>query len=369
MTMNAPHKKSKGHVLIVDDFCDNLHLLTDLISTAGYYVRPVTNGKLAIAAAQAIPPDLILLDILMPEMNGFEVCSALKACEQTKNIPIIFLSAMTESENIIKGFELGAEDYIVKPFNPMEVLTRIKTHVELHTNRKKIELQNHKQHELIHVLCHDLMNSIGSVRTVLEIMAVDAENTMDYLKLIRDSVDNGIEIIELVRIITGLEEGKLVLDLDSYPLIELINTAISLLCDKFSKKQISTVVTIAQDIYVTVEYTSFINSVMMNLLTNAIKFSFENSRIFITAEQNQDWVFIQVNDAGIGMPRGLCEDIFSINKATTRAGTRGELGTGFGMPLVKDFVEAYHGTISLESWEKNDEGHERGTTFFISLPR
>jgi two-component system sensor histidine kinase/response regulator len=365
--MNYHHQPA--NILIVDDLPETLKMLTEIMTDNGYYVRPVTSGKIAVLAAQAIPPDLILLDIIMPEMDGFEVCKLLKACEKTKNIPIIFLTAMTDTENIIKGFELGAEDYVTKPFNTPEVLSRIKTHLELNLSRKIIEQKNHKQNELIHVLCHDLMNSVGAVRSFLDIIKIDRENTENYMDMIGRSISNTVEIIDLVRQISSLEEGKIVLELTSYRLKELIAESLEVMNDKFIKKSIQVIVDIADDICIRVESTSFVNSVIVNLLTNAVKFSFSQSSIIIKAEQTEDQVTLSIEDFGIGMPESLCNDIFKINKPTTRTGTAGELGTGFGMPLVKDFVEAYHGTINVVSHEKHPQNVKQGTTFFISLPK
>jgi two-component system sensor histidine kinase/response regulator len=365
--MNNHHKKA--NILIVDDFTETLKMLAEIMTHNGYYVRPVTSGKLAISAAQALPPDLILLDIIMPDMDGFETCRLLKSHEKTRHIPIIFLTAMTDTENIIKGFELGAEDYVTKPFNTPEVLSRIKTHLELSQSRKTIEQKNQKQNELIHVLCHDLMNSIGATRSILDIIKIDIQNNVNYMDCIEKSTNNAIEIIDLVRQISSLENGKLNLELKPYCLKELINESLAILDDKFIKKSIQAIVNIDETIYVNVENISFINSVVINLLTNAIKFSFSQSSIIIKAEQTEEETILSIEDFGIGMPECLCDDIFKINKPTTRTGTNGELGTGFGMPLVKDFVEAYSGTITVVSCEESPAHKKHGTTFFITLPK
>jgi DNA-binding response OmpR family regulator len=118
-----------GNIMAVDDKPENLKLLVNLLSEHGHDVRPVPNGKLTLSGAQAIPPDLILLDVMMPEMDGFEVCEKLKSYEKTKDIPIIFLTAKYETEDIVKGFDMGGADYVTKPFNEAELLARIRTHI------------------------------------------------------------------------------------------------------------------------------------------------------------------------------------------------------------------------------------------------
>lgn len=129
----------KGNILVVDDKPDNLRLLVTLLSEQGYQVRPVPNGKLALSGAKAIPPDLILLDIMMPGMDGFEVCRELKKDEVTKEIPIIFLTAKVETKDIVKGFDLGGADYVCKPFQTAELLARIRTHIGYKKAREEIK--------------------------------------------------------------------------------------------------------------------------------------------------------------------------------------------------------------------------------------
>ncbi len=359
---------NKANILIVDDLPDNLKLLTELLTTEGCQLRPSTSGKQALTAARAIPPDLVLLDIKMPEMDGFEVCRQLKASEATRNIPIIFLSARIESEDIIKGFELGAADYITKPFNPAEVLSRIKTHLDLYFSKKIIEQKNQKQRELIHLLCHDLTNSIGSVHGISRMIRQEKESLSEYDELIEEASSNAMEIIDLVRQLSSLEEGKLVVQLRPLNLKELVTQALSIVEEKFRRKNVEAIINIPADIMVNVESTSFVNSVITNLLTNAVKFSFSGSRVMVEAEQGQGQVCLTVEDFGIGMPVSLANNIFKVNKPTTRPGTHGETGTGFGMPLVKDFVEIYQGKIEVISQEKNDSVSKHGTKFIIRLP-
>jgi phosphoserine phosphatase RsbU/P len=130
---------NKGNILVVDDKPDNLRLLVNLLSEQGYKVRPVPSGKLALSGAQAIPPDIILLDVMMPEMDGFEVCKRLKKNNETKDIPIIFLTAKVETNDIVKGFDMGGADYVCKPFQTAELLARIKTQIGFKKAKEEIK--------------------------------------------------------------------------------------------------------------------------------------------------------------------------------------------------------------------------------------
>ncbi len=134
--------EAKGNILVVDDTPENLHLLVKMLGEKGYEVRPVPSGKLAISGAQILPPDLILLDIMMPGMDGYEVCEALKADERTKDIPIIFISALNDVLDKVKAFGVGGVDYITKPFQMEEVVARVETHLALRSLQKSLEEKN-----------------------------------------------------------------------------------------------------------------------------------------------------------------------------------------------------------------------------------
>ena len=133
---------SRPSILIVDDMQVNLRLLTQILTTRDYMVRPVTDGALALSAARAAPPDLILLDIVMPQLSGYAICEALKADARTRDIPVIFISARHEVLDKVKAFSLGAVDYITKPFQAEEVLARVHTHVTLRRLQQELETKN-----------------------------------------------------------------------------------------------------------------------------------------------------------------------------------------------------------------------------------
>jgi diguanylate cyclase (GGDEF)-like protein len=134
--------EKKGSILVVDDTLDNLRLLNDILTRDGYLVRPVPNGKMALSSAQLDPPDLILLDIMMPGMDGFEVCQRLKADERTAEAPVIFLSALSDLTDKVKAFGVGGVDYIIKPFQTEEVLMRVHTHITIRHLQQSLEEKN-----------------------------------------------------------------------------------------------------------------------------------------------------------------------------------------------------------------------------------
>jgi|JFJP01.1.fsa_nt_gi Response regulator containing a CheY-like receiver domain and an HD-GYP domain len=142
---NQPASKEPGNILVVDDTPANLRLLAGILNEQGYKVRPVPSGELALSAARGMPPDLILLDIMMPEMNGYQVCEQLKADEKTRDIPVIFISAINDVLDQVKALAVGGVDYITKPFHMEEVLVRVKTHLAMCQLPNKLK---HKNQEL-----------------------------------------------------------------------------------------------------------------------------------------------------------------------------------------------------------------------------
>ncbi len=355
-------------ILIIDDNPTNLDVLCNYLTKRGARVLVKKSGERGIDCAIKKQPDIILLDILMPTMDGYEVCRRLKREAITKNIPIIFVSALVETIDKLKGFELGCVDYVTKPIQVEEVLARLETHLSIISLQQQLEINNKKQKELTHILCHDLRNAIGQIQTLSELKKIIPDSTIEYDLLAENSTKNALNIIEMVGKLCALEEGKRLVDLRSENLQELIEQAIALVNDKLKNKNINIALKINKNIQVNVESVSFINSVMINLLTNAIKFSHADTQIIIATEKTKTHILLTIEDFGIGMPKELCTHVFDMNKPTTRSGTQGEIGTGFGMPLVKKFVEAYQGTIEVISHEKNSLNENQGTKFIITLP-
>jgi two-component system, sensor histidine kinase and response regulator len=359
--------KTKIRILIVDDTLKNIQVLGTVLKQEGYQINVAQNGKQALKLAEQVLPDLILLDIMMPEMDGFETCIALKALPQTAEIPIIFLTARTETESIVQGFQLGAVDYITKPFNATELLVRVQTHLSLKKSKDMLYHIGNERKELLHILCHDLANPMHSIISVLDIM----HNSDDFVQMrgfLLEAVKQGLDIIDLVRQMRALEERRLKLSrVELSPLIEVSHT---ILRQRLEQKNLSLELSLEPGLCVCVEEVSFINSVINNLLTNAIKFSHPSSVIHLAAHAlDSEWVQLSLTDHGIGMPPSLLENLFDVSKTTSREGTSGEQGTGFGMPLVQRFILAYGGEIQVTSQSIKDFPHDHGTCVRLRLPQ
>ncbi|MBF0288956.1 MAG: hybrid sensor histidine kinase/response regulator [SAR324 cluster bacterium] len=356
-----------AHILLVDDNPNNLQTLAEMLSEKGYRIGMAQSGAQALNAIELSSPDLILLDIMMPEMDGFEVCRLLKSSAEKTKIPIIFLTALADAEDVIKGLESGAVDYITKPFNITEVEARVRMQLQLKFSAEMLEQKSTEQKELLRILCHDLANPIGVVKTYLSLAEKNPEFYLKKKDSMRLAIDNSLETIELVRKLRALAENKTKLTLAAVNLETCIHDALSILEERFSEKHITPVVHVKTEDYVLAEKASFVNSVLNNILTNAVKFSFPGSQVLIYAEKDDDTVIIKVRDFGIGMPPELLENVFDIKQSTSRQGTHGEMGTGYGMPLMKKFIDAYGGTVEIASWEACDGHTDHGTEVQIIL--
>ena len=166
---------NKNNILIVDDTPENLTVLLQMLTKQGYRVRPALSGEIALKAVQADPPDLILLDILMPEMDGYEVCSVLKSSEQTAQIPIIFISALSDVEDVVKAFQTGGVDYITKPFQIDEVLARVRTHLEL----KNALHEKEESQLMLQTILDSIENTIVTVDAEMQI--INANRPLDAI--------------------------------------------------------------------------------------------------------------------------------------------------------------------------------------------
>ncbi|CAN2044858.1 histidine kinase [Candidatus Magnetomoraceae bacterium gMMP-13] len=362
-------KDTENYILIVDDSSENIQVINYFLKRNDYNVAAASDGQQALNMIAERKPELILLDVTMPIMDGFETCKKIKANPETKDIPVIFITAKAEPRDIVKGFKIGAADYVSKPLNFSELFVRINMQLKLKRSKDIIMRQNHEQKELLHVLCHDLATPFNVIKSLTTLLndCKDAELINELMKDLNRSSEQGIDIINLVRKMRALQEGDF--EITECDLKTALYESKFMLTDKFTEKNITCEIFINDDesLNVYAENTSLVNSIINNLLTNAIKFSFPDSKIIIRVEKENDKVLLSIKDFGIGMPQGLLNDIFDLNKATSRPGTNGEMGTGFGMPLIKKFIDAYSGKIEIKSFDYEESPDNHGTEIKITL--
>lgn len=375
--MNPDDEK---RILIVDDQSLILQAMT-LILEPYYTIVTAINGEEGLLAAHANPPpDLILLDIKMPGIDGYEVCSRLKADQDTRDIPVIFVTALDRKQDEIRGFEVGAVDYVAKPIVQKTLLARVHIHLaleeslqKLKENQKIIEARNAELDEMnqlknkfIGIAAHDLRNPIVSILGFTEVLLseeqLSTEDTRRYLGIISAACNKMLDLISDTLDVSVIESGELILNLGIGALADLVNERVQLFEPIATKKNI--------DIVKQLSYLgdswfdpSRVAQVLDNLISNAIKFSPHGTEVSVNLEEVGDLVMISIKDQGPGVSDKDKLKIFNRFQKLQNKPTAGESSTGLGLAIVKKIVDVHHGTLMLES----EPG--KGATFSFALPR
>ncbi len=355
-------------ILIVDDIPANLALLGHILKNFGYKVRPVPNGTLALKVAEKEKPDLIFLDIMMPEMDGFEVCRKFKENKDLSDVPIIFISALNETNDIVKALEAGGSDYITKPFKAEEVKARAATHIKLYLQTKELQKANAEKDKFFSIIAHDLKspfsNFLGVTQTLEEMLPVlSMDDIQSFASSMHKSATVLFRLLENLLQWSRIQRGLIPYEPMETPIKPIINEGVFMSQDAALKKEIEIIQKIPDDLN-TFSDKNMLLTVIRNLTSNAVKFTPRGGKITISANNTDDnYVEIAVKDTGIGIPEIMAKNIFSIDVKTSRDGTEGEPSTGLGLLLCKEFVEKNGGKIRLESEENV------GSTFYFTIPR
>jgi signal transduction histidine kinase len=361
-------------ILIVDDIPANLKVLGDILKGEGYKIRPVPNGSLALQVASREKPDLILLDIMMPEMDGFEVCRRLKDIPGLSDIPVIFISALNETSDIVKALKSGGVDFITKPFQAEEVVARVKTHLQLHLQSIVLLEQSRQMKELIatkdkffSILAHDLRGPLGGFMGLTELMADESfefsqQQQKQMIVELNESACSIFNLLENLLEWSRMQQGQIAYMPVTLNLYELVDGCITTLLDSIRKKNISVHVDIPKGRQVFAD-PNMLQSIIRNLVSNAIKFTPRGGDLSISTETSQNGrMVVVVKDSGIGMNEAMLDNLFHLNFNKSRPGTDGEHSTGLGLHLCKEFVKQHNGDIWAESTP------EKGSMFKFTLP-
>lgn len=367
-------EQSLNRILIVDDNPTNLRVLFEYLSgDQGYKIFIAKNGREALERTANAKPDIILLDILMPEIDGYETCRRLKEEEETRDIPIIFLTAFADAENKIKAFNSGAVDFIVKPFNQEEVLARIKTHLTISRQKRELEKKNSElaranasKDKLFSIVAHDMRNKLFGLTGSIEMMEMFFNELNDDEKRLRiremsSSAQQMYKLFENLFTWARMQTGSIEV------VTEKINVSrtVSELIDFFKPDAQAKGISIISDIDEkhTVMYDkNMLNFIIRNLVHNAIKYCNNGNMVTISCTENGGYHNISIKDNGIGMKKEICDSIFQIGVKTAAPGTRKEQGSGLGLIVAKEFAELNNGTLTIRS-EVNV-----GTEVVLSLP-
>ncbi|MBN1116938.1 MAG: hybrid sensor histidine kinase/response regulator [Bacteroidales bacterium] len=340
-------------ILVVDDVAKNIQLVANFLTQAGYQVNFALDGKMAISHAQNERFDLILLDIMMPEMDGLEVCEKLKKNPLTADIPIIFLTAKTDEVSISKGFETGGVDYIVKPFNPQELLARVRTHLKLKERERELWSLNQTKDKFLSIIGHDIKTPVGNIVSLGELLLnsgdeLEEEQKTELLIDIIESGRQGIWLLENLLSWTRLQTGKIILEPVQIIIEDVVVNNKKFIQPVADRKSISLVYQCDEDLKVFSDLT-IINTIIRNLLSNAVKFTPQNGEIKILARKSgDDKICISVIDNGVGISKERLNTIFG-GPGQSTPGTQNEKGSGIGLSLVKELCDLIGAAITVES--------------------
>ena len=354
-------------ILIVDDVQGNLVILNDILEANGFKARPVLNGKLALQVAEKEKPDLVLLDIMMPDMDGFEVCRRFKENKRLCDIPIIFISALTDTVDIVKAFNSGGVDYISKPFRTQEVIARVSTHIMLQQQRMELQQLNAAKDKFFTIIAHDLRGPFNGFLGLTQIM-VEEISSLTPTEIQEMAVDMNKSANHLFHLLENLlnwsriQQGLIPFNPEKLDLKAIMEKNIALHQDAARIKGIC-IENFISDGQMVFADSNLFQAIVRNLISNAIKFTDKGGNIVISAHTiNEGQIQISIKDSGIGISPEMTRDLFRIDVNTGRKGTGGELSTGLGLLLCKEFVEKHGGKI----WVESEEGE--GSIFRFTIP-
>ena len=355
----------KFKLLIVDDIPENIQVLGNILRSAGYEVAFTDNGHDAIEKSKIIDFDLILLDIMMPQMDGFEVSRIIKSNPKSQKIPIIFITAKTDSDSIVKGFELGAVDYLTKPFKTPELLARVRTHIMLKYSTEELRKSNAMKDKLFSIIAHDLRGPVGNLGTSLDVLIdnfdyFDKEVLFENLNELKKSASRAYELLQNLLKWSRSQSNTIEFSPLKFKLKKLVDDNIELLSGMSSEKSIRFETSVDGEIFIQADI-NMLRTILRNLF-NALKFSFPDSTIFVSAVKKENMVEVSVKDNGVGIEKENMAKLFVPHEHFTTYGTKNEKGTGIGLNLCKDFVERNGGKIYVES----EAG--KGTKFIFTVP-
>jgi signal transduction histidine kinase len=383
--------KLTGLILIVDDTPANLDALSTVLSDVGYEIAIATSGEKALQLLQRRSPDLILLDVRMPGIDGFETCDRIKANPKTCDIPIVFMTSLIDINNKIKGFSCGAVDYISKPFQEQEILARVKTHIDLHLLTQNLEQQVAQQTASLRTANAALATVNISKRSFLSTMSKEIRTPIDDILRLAERLQdqqsgtlnpqqvddlakierNGTHLLSLINNtlkLANIESGQLKLERDQIEIEDLCRSCLVAIQSLADRKNIKLTLDIEPDLPQLSIDERHMRQVILNLLNNAVKFTTAGSVTLclttgiLTDSENISCIRIAIADTGIGIAPENIEQLFQpFVQFSNLLGERHE-GNGLGLILAQQIVELHSGQISVYSMENV------GSCFTIELP-
>lgn len=372
--MNMEINPSEYKILIVDDVMSNVLLLKVLLTNEKFAIATASNGRQALEQVEKENPDLVLLDVMMPDMSGFEVAQHLKSNPNTADIPIIFLTALNSTADIVKGFQVGANDFISKPFNKEELIIRVTHQISLVAAKRLIlskteELQRTiaGRDKLYSVIAHDLRSPMGSIKMVLNMLILNLPSEKigaemyELLTMANQTTEDVFSLLDNLLKWTKSQIGKLNVVYQDVDLVEVTDGVIEIFSMVASLKKTRIREMKPEKMMVNADI-DMLKTVVRNLLSNAIKFSKENSEVLVKMEEVDGMAVVSVQDYGCGISEEGQKKLLHTDTHFSTFGTNNEEGSGLGLLLCKDFVVKNGGKL----WFTSKEGE--GSIFSFSIP-
>jgi two-component system sensor histidine kinase/response regulator len=367
-------KVAESLIMVVDDTAANLQVVGSLLRNSGFRISLISSGAAALKAAEQSSPDLILLDISMPDMNGIEVCKRLKSNALTQAIPIIFLTVHADRDFILEGFASGAVDFVPKPFDSAELLARVRAHLEIKHSRQLLDEQNQalvrlnqEKDEFLGITSHNLKNPLSGVQSLSELLykveEMTDEERKEIGKTIFESSSEMAKFILNLLDINRIETQGLKPHLATVELGAMIQTVMGYYKEKSRAKSLKVEFNAHEPLSVITDR-SMMEQIVDNLLSNAIKYSPRGKAICINAMKLPNGaVRLEVEDEGPGLSPGDMQLLFGKFARLSAKPTGQENSTGLGLSIVKRLVEALGGNV----WCESELG--AGARFVVELPQ
>ena len=372
-TFESQINRSDYKILIVDDVVSNVLLLKILLTNEKFQVCTASNGKQCIEVAQNEHPDLILLDVMMPDLNGFDTAVILKKDPSTQEIPIIFLTALNNPNDLVKGFQVGANDFLTKPFNKEELVMRVMHQIQLVAAKRIIVRQNEElkrtisnRDKMYSVIAHDLRSPMASIRMVLNLAVnvVSPETVGEEIFGLLDKANRESEethdLLDNLLKWTKSQTGRLNVVYQDIDLDDIVPGVVDIFKMIAEMKKIDLKYLPAEEKLIVRADNDMIKTIIRNFLSNAVKFTPAGKGIEVFYTREGDFARISVRDHGVGVAPERVETIF--HKGETTYGTGGEEGSGLGLQLCQDFARKNGGEAQVESTLGE------GSTFSFTIP-
>ncbi len=373
---SAPFQLAGRKILIADDDRLNLRILGGILKGEGYVLAEADSGERAIELYKTFRPELVLLDVMMPGIDGFETCRRLKREYGDKCAPVIFITAKNESDDVVEGLGAGGVDYLPKPFKPKEVLARLRSHMQnqILSEQQKLLVEqlskaNAAKNRFLGMAAHDLRNPLASIRGLAEFLREGAVGPLnpdqaELIETIHTASQSMLEMVNELLDVATIESGELKLHLEASNLGELVGKSVTLINMEAAKKQTHVNYALPEASVAIVIDAAKMKQVIDNLLSNAVKFSPPGSIVtaLVEADTARGTCSISVRDQGPGIPEGERDKLFKDFGRLSIQPTGGEKSTGLGLAICRKIVEAHRGTIVAENLPS------RGCEFRVTLP-